>query len=79
MKTKLPDKLTNQQDNRVQIFNRWGNLIFETAGYDNTMNVWDGRTNRGINLGKQAPSGTYFYILELKSINQVKTGYIIIN
>ena len=66
-------------DNNVKIYNRWGNLIFETDQYNNTTNAWDGTLNRGMNLGKKATPGTYFYILELNSINQVKTGYIIVN
>lgn len=66
-------------DNNIKIFNRWGNLIYEVNNYDNIVNVWDGAVNRGLKLSKMAPYGTYFYILELKNINQVKKGYIILN
>ncbi|MGI6320729.1 MAG: gliding motility-associated C-terminal domain-containing protein [Bacteroidales bacterium] len=39
-------------DSHLQVFNRWGNLMFEAVGYRND---WDGRN---------APDGTYFYILK---------------
>ena len=38
-----------------QVFNRWGNLLFETT---NPYERWDG-TDKGAN----APDGVYFYIL----------------
>ncbi len=65
--------------NKVKVYKEWGNLTFGTDQYNNTDNSWEGSMNRGMNLNKKATSGTYFYILELKSINQVKTGYIIVN
>jgi len=71
--------IENYPENNVKIFNRWGNLIYEVTNYDNNEHFWDGTLNRGLNLGKKAASGTYFFILELKSINQVKTGYIVVN
>jgi len=43
----------------VQIFNRWGNPIFESSpGYTTP---WNGKFN-----GKQLPVGTYYYIIDLK-------------
>ena len=41
----------------VQIFNRWGNLVFSDDDWDNQ---WAGNNNSGDRL----PAGTYFYILE---------------
>jgi len=42
----------------VKIFNAWGNLVYESEpGYPEP---WDGRSN-----GKELPSGTYFYIIDL--------------
>ncbi len=47
-------------DYSLQIFNRWGLLIFETTG----KNVgWDGRTL----AGKPVADGTYYYVLQAKS------------
>jgi gliding motility-associated-like protein len=38
---------------RVEIYNRWGGLVFESDGY---MNPWDGTYK-----GEPVPMGTYFY------------------
>lgn len=43
---------------RLEIFNRWGQKVFESTGNNTT---WDGRTPAGILVGQ----GTYFYVLEL--------------
>lgn len=43
----------------VVIYNRWGNLVFESTGY---REPWDG-THRG----KELPAGSYFYIIDFKS------------
>lgn len=45
-------------DNRLIIFNRWGDIVFEQAPYDNS---WDGRSDSGQDL----PEGTYYYVLYL--------------
>jgi uncharacterized protein (TIGR02145 family)/gliding motility-associated-like protein len=46
----------------VEIFDRWGNRIFEITEVDGK---WDGLTHGG----KEAPEGTYFYYLEAFSQN----------
>lgn len=43
---------------RMQIFNRWGQLIFETIDFQNG---WDGTHN-----GTQALQGAYVYVIEYK-------------
>jgi hypothetical protein len=55
---------------KVEIFNRWGNLVFEKDGFGNTDRWgsteawWDGSSNKGLTIGKdKLPAGTYFYIL----------------
>jgi gliding motility-associated-like protein len=49
----------------VQIFNRWGQVVFESNNYQNN---WD---------GKDAVDGTYFYVLKLSS-GQDLTGTVIL-
>jgi len=71
--------IVNFPNNNVKIFNRWGNLIYETSNYDEESNMWDGTINRGLSLGKKVPSGSYFFILEIKESAQVITGYIVVN
>lgn len=55
----------------VTIVNRWGNLVFESEGYEEP---WDGTL---MNNGEELPMGTYFYrILLNDSINTEITGPI---
>ncbi|WP_276381823.1 gliding motility-associated C-terminal domain-containing protein [Flavobacterium sp. H4147] len=71
--------------NTVEIYNRWGILVFETTNYNNATNAFDG-TSRGRTTIKQSdglPTGTYFYILNYQSIdgnnvvhNNKKDGYL---
>ena len=44
----------------IQIFNRYGQLILDGTGLRNA-EIWDGTFN-----GKDAPAGTYFYVLQYK-------------
>tara|TARA_B110000305_G_C19267096_1_gene552493 strand:+ start:64 stop:828 length:765 start_codon:yes stop_codon:yes gene_type:complete len=57
-------------DNSVQIFNRWGSLVWEAAGYDNTNIVWTGNSNAGDPL----PDGTYYYVVSTSNDNH--TGFV---
>ena len=64
-------------NNPITIFNRWGNKVYYSANYDNT---WDGTPNVSGTLGKnKLPTGTYFYILEMKGTNQKPvTGFVVL-
>lgn len=44
-------------DNVVEIYNRWGELLFHADGYQQD---WDGTFE-----GKELPIGTYYYIIDL--------------
>lgn len=61
--------------NTITIFNRWGAVMYKAEGYDNRNVVWDG-TSADALLAGNAPSGTYFYILELAPGIEPFTGYI---
>lgn len=65
-------------NNTLQIFNRWGTLVFQTRGYSND---WDG-TSQGratINGNEKLPIGTYYYILiPNEDTNEEKTGWLYI-
>ncbi len=50
------------ENNHVEIFNRWGQKLAEIKHYDNTHNFWRGTIG---NTNEIAPSGTYFYVIEL--------------
>jgi len=66
--TTLPDA----QNNRVTIYNRWGDVLWEGRNYDNTTVVFTGINKNG----KELPSGTYFYKLEFANGRPMKTGYL---
>jgi gliding motility-associated-like protein len=57
--------------NRVRIFNRWGQVVFETENYDNTTRVFTGISNSGLEL----PDGTYFYSITLGN-GKLYNGYL---
>jgi len=45
-------------DSQLDIFNRWGNLVYSKKGYTND---WNGLSNNGNEL----PDGTYFIVVDL--------------
>ncbi len=47
-------------DNNLEIYNRWGQLVFATDNYDNT---WMGTSQNGTPL----PDGPYYYVLEYRN------------
>ncbi|MFV5695956.1 gliding motility-associated C-terminal domain-containing protein, partial [Flavobacterium sp. LB3P122] len=66
-------------DNTVEIYNRWGVLVYETKGYDNTSKAFTGFSKGRTTIGQsqELPAGTYFYILNYTSIgenNQIMTN-----
>jgi gliding motility-associated-like protein/uncharacterized repeat protein (TIGR01451 family) len=52
----------------LQVFDRYGNSVYENKDYDNS---WDGTGNSG-----ELPKGTYFYILDLGDGSDVRKGWI---
>ncbi|MBP4143062.1 gliding motility-associated C-terminal domain-containing protein, partial [Flavobacterium sp. P4023] len=52
-------------ENSVEIYNRWGVLVFETKNYDNKTNNFEGisRGRTTLSQSEGLPTGTYFYIL----------------
>ena len=69
--------IANYPKNTFVIFNRWGNKVFEASPYQNT---WDGRSMFGLRVGgNELPTGTYFYVLDLKDGSSVFKGTIYLN
>ncbi|MBY0433214.1 MAG: gliding motility-associated C-terminal domain-containing protein [Cyclobacteriaceae bacterium] len=60
------------KDNKVTIFNRWGDIVFEVDNYDNITRVFSGQNKSGNEL----PSGTYFYRIDFSSGLKSKTGFL---
>ena len=52
-------------NNRIEIFNRYGNLVWSAENYDNTNNTFKGMANVSgvVSKGSYLPTGTYFFIL----------------
>jgi len=63
----------------VQIYNRWGTLVFETKAYNNTDNYWDGSSQ--FDKKHKLPVGVYYYVIDLglKDIEKIYTGSIYLN
>ena len=59
-------------DSQLDIFNRWGNLVFHADSYYNN---WCGE----ISLGKIVPSGTYFFVLTFKTEGRTVVNYVYVN
>ncbi|HFA47377.1 MAG TPA: T9SS type B sorting domain-containing protein [Bacteroidetes bacterium] len=53
--------LSRYSDNRLEIFNRWGQLVFLANDY-NDDRLWRGTNRRG----NDVPDGVYFYVFEYK-------------
>ncbi|MCP4521601.1 MAG: tandem-95 repeat protein, partial [Cytophagales bacterium] len=64
--------------NNIQIFNRWGNLVYEADDYNNEDIVWSGDSNQGMLDGEPLPSGTYYYVIELEGESEKISGFVVI-
>ncbi|MBK6285212.1 MAG: gliding motility-associated C-terminal domain-containing protein [Draconibacterium sp.] len=78
--------LERYPDAKVEVFNRWGNKVFEKENYGN-LDVhgesdawWDGySTQKGAFGNDKLPNGTYYYILYLNDGNKPLNGYLFLN
>jgi gliding motility-associated-like protein len=62
--------LEKYPENRVQIFNRYGQEIYSIVNYKNN---WNGKY-----LGNDLPAGTYYYVFDTKKENKIFKGYLTI-
>ncbi|MFQ5445657.1 MAG: gliding motility-associated C-terminal domain-containing protein, partial [Saprospiraceae bacterium] len=60
----------NYPQNRLLIFNQWGDKVFEAAPYENN---W-----RGTYEGRDLPDGTYFYIFKRDPASPAEKGFVMI-
>ncbi|MEC7863983.1 MAG: gliding motility-associated C-terminal domain-containing protein, partial [Bacteroidota bacterium] len=70
--TWTPLDIESYENALVQVFNRWGGLVFESKGGENYQ-AWD-----GTNGGKELAVGTYYYIIDLDTGDEPQTGPITI-
>ncbi|WP_407268158.1 Ig-like domain-containing protein [Tenacibaculum maritimum] len=73
------DAINKYPNNSLEIYNRWGNLVYSKKGYDNTFEgISNGRVN--ISEGSKLPAGTYFYVLDLGKVGKEPLkGWLYIN
>jgi gliding motility-associated-like protein len=78
--------LYNYENPIIEIYNRWGNLVFKKDHYgdvDFWGNLsdawWTGRSDNKLTVGNaELPVGTYYYVLKLNS-SKVLTGFLFLN
>ncbi|MEO0526487.1 MAG: gliding motility-associated C-terminal domain-containing protein, partial [Bacteroidota bacterium] len=72
------DCITRFPNNTLKVYNRWGNIVFETEAYAND---WDGISNGRavVNKGEKLPVGTYYYILDLGDGSRPIADWLYIN
>ncbi len=58
--------------NKVSIFNRWGDKVFEVENYDNQTRRFEGKSDGGSEL----PSGVYFYKITFDGSKTEISGYL---
>lgn len=56
-------------NNTFKVFNRWGNLVYETSGYNNT---WGGENMSG----ELIPDGVYYVLLDINSKEIERQTYV---
>ncbi len=72
------DCITRYPNNLLQVYNRWGNIVYEQRSYNND---WDGTsTGRAtVQKGDLLPVGTYYYVLDLGDGSEPRTDWLYIN
>ncbi|MDY8137907.1 gliding motility-associated C-terminal domain-containing protein, partial [Aquimarina sp. 2201CG5-10] len=77
--------LNNFPNNTLQIFNRWGVMVFDQDGYEQPgVKLFEGISEGRVTISEnqELPVGTYYYVLEYENANGVrksKAGYLYIN
>ncbi len=69
---KYIEAIEETKNNKVSIFNRWGDLVWEGVNYNNTSVVFTGSNKNGNEL----PTGTYFYKIEFAGGRKTDSGYL---
>jgi gliding motility-associated-like protein len=73
--------IENYPKNNLEIYNRWGVLVYETEGYNNNTKSFKGISEGRVTINSNAklPEGTYYYNLKYTKNNGItvqKTGYL---
>ncbi|XOV91290.1 MAG: right-handed parallel beta-helix repeat-containing protein [Bacteroidota bacterium] len=65
-------------NNVVEIFNRWGDKVYEITSYDNGDSNHRFEGIKNIGTSGDLVEGTYFYLIDLKDGTKVKTGFLLL-
>jgi len=61
-------------ENSLEIFNRWGNIVYKKRDYDNS---WEGYGNVSGQISQdRLPPGTYFYVFKFGVNKKPLSGYV---
>ena len=71
-------------ENTLEIYNRWGILVYERKGYNNVDNTFKGMSDGRVTVNQfeLLPTGTYYYVLKYidnKAVGREKAGYLYLN
>ena len=72
-------------ENTVEIYNRFGQLVYKSSKYGIDNNYFYGESNAGevYKKNKKLPMGVYFYIINYKNestpISRIQKGFLYIN
>ena len=73
--------IENSPQNTVNIYNRWGDLVFSITNYNNQENVFRGEANKLTKVGASTlPSGTYFFEIKITGTHNLKKlkGFLVL-
>lgn len=71
------DCIENYPENKLEVYNRYGHVVYRQKGYDNT---WKGASNvkNTISRNGMLPVGTYYYVLDLGDGSNPVSGWLYI-
>ncbi|MDX2191057.1 MAG: LamG-like jellyroll fold domain-containing protein [Bacteroidota bacterium] len=69
-KTFYIERINLYPNNKLTVFDKWGNVVYEKENYNND---WDGTFN-----GKDVPSGSYYFLLDLKNKEKPIGGTLVL-
>lgn len=67
------DAINKFGPNRLTIFNRWGDIVYEKVNYQRDGDRFDATKN-----GKKLPAGTYYYVLSFVGGEEIKQTLLIV-
>jgi len=68
------DNIAEYPNNKVSIFNRLGNKVFEIDQYNNSSNIFEGTSSNG----EELISGNYYYVIDKGNGEKRISGFILI-